>query len=313
MGATIKACLVGGSIKNTGKECDAALEATAMLWAVPKDTVLDTTDLADLGAWATPLIHASKATRIYPFFGNVAPINTIDNANEGDVMVTLDDGTKVFLRYGVYNRTFETLSGGLCYAKALAGLNKSGYRIIEIDQTGQMLLHDNGDDTYGGIISSFMYAPSPKLADLKNTPYMNRFMYSMTPTEFVNFGEIFSGANELLDMMGLIDSTVFKAAAATTTKLKIGVKTNCADDDLVAKFGAALGTHVTNFTVQDVATLGTFIVPVSAAIVTGWIELTGTWTTGHTYRVTGATPAAWLANSVEGYDAEDSYIDIIIP
>lgn len=313
MGALIKACLVGGSLKNTGKECDAALEATAMLWAVPKDTVLDAGDIADIGAWATPLIHGSKATRIYPFFGNVAPINTIDNANEGDVMVTLDDGTKVFLRYGVYNRTLETLAGGICYAKALAGLNKSGYRIIEIDQTGQILLHNNGDGTFGGMISSFMYSPSPKLADLKSTPYMNRFMYSMTPVEFVNFGEILSGANELLDMMGLIDARITKAAAATTTKLKIGVESVCADDDLVAKFGNDLGTHVANFRVEDVAVLGTPVVPSAAAIVTGWVELTGTYVTGHTYRVWGSAPSVWLSNSVEGYDAEDNYVDILIP
>lgn len=315
MGAVIKACLIGNSLKNTGKECDVSMGATAMLIAVPPATVIEAADLADIGAWATPLIHASKATRIYPFFGNIAPINTITNDAEGDVMVTLDDGLKVFLRYGVYNRTFETVAGGLCYAEALQGLNKAGYRIIEIDQTGQGILHKNGGTTptWGGMITSFMYSPSPIMADFKNTPYKNRFSYSQTPTELVKFGEIFTGFDELLDMMGLIDAKITKAAAATTTKLKIGVESLCAEDDLVAKFGNALGTHVDNFAVANVLSLGTPIVPSSAAIVTGWIELTGTWTSGQTYRVWGATPAAWLANVVEGYDAEDNYVDILIP
>ncbi len=313
MGAVIKACLVGNQLHNTGKECDVSMNAAAMFIAVPPSTVIEQADLDDIGAWATTMIHASKATRIYPFFGNLAPINTVSNENEGDVMVTLDDGTKVFLRYGVYNRTFETISGGLCYAKQLQGLNKSGYRIIEIDQTGQGVLHKNEDGTWAGIISSFMYSPSPILADFKNTPYKNRFMYSMKPEELVNFGEIFSGFDELLDMMGLIDARITQAAAATTTKLKIGVETECAQTDLVEMFGNALGTHVNNFRVEDVAALGTPVVPSSAAIVTGWIELTGTYTTGHTYRVWGATPAQWLANSVAGYDAEDNYVDILIP
>lgn len=313
MSAAIKACLVGNSLKNTGKECDASMGATAMLIAVPPTTVITANDLLDIAAWATPLIHGSKATRIYPFFGNQAPINTINNNPESDVNVTLDDGTQVFLRYGVYNRLYETISGGLCYAEALQGLNKSGYRIIEIDQTGQAILHKNGDSTWGGIISTFMYSPSPILADFKSTPYKNRFQYSMTPTEYVKFGELFAGFDPLLDMMGLIDAHITKAAAATTTKLKIGVEANCSETDLVALFGSALGTHTNNFRVEDVAALGTPVAISAAAIVTGWIELTGTFTSAHTYRVWGATPAVWLSNLVEGYDAEDGYVDILIP
>src|SRR5688572_23319744 len=120
-----KACIIGNSIKNTGKECDAAMGPTAMLIAVPPSTLITLEDLEDPTEWIRPLLHAPKASRVYPFFGNVAPINTINNNAEGDTTVTMDDGTIVFLRYGIYNRLFETTSGGLCYARALAGLNKS--------------------------------------------------------------------------------------------------------------------------------------------------------------------------------------------
>jgi hypothetical protein len=283
-----------------------------MLIAVPPSLVITAANLLDPIAWITPLMHASKGSRVYPFFGEVAPINDIRSNNEADKLITLGDGTQVFLRYGVYNKVYETIAGGLCYAAALQSLNKSGYNIIQIDQTGQMLLHANGDDTWKGLITSFMYSPSPLEADFDN-PYKNRFQLSHTPVELVQNGEVFTGAGALLGLMGLLDAKITKASAATTTKLKIAVSTDCAGADLVARLGANLGTHANNFDVQDVATLGTPVALSAAAIVTGWIELTGTFTTGNTYRVRGALPSAWLANGISGYDAEDSYIDILIP
>lgn len=311
--AIVKACNITNSVNNTGKQCDSAMVATAMLIAIdPAVEIDEDTDLDDPVDWLTNLIHAKQA---WPIFGQNAPIREINNDQSGDQIVELDDGLKVFLRYGLYNRTFSTTSGGLCYAEALQSFLNSGKYIVEIDQQGQMLLCKKvtSPGKFRGLIAEYMMAPAPVLADFKSTPYKNRFMYCFSPTELVTNGVIFKGASALLSMMGLIDSKITKAAAATTTKLKIGVETTCSEDDLVAKFGAALGTHVNNFKVQDVAALGTPVVPSSAAIVTGWIELTGVYTTGHTYRVWGATPAAWLANAVEGYDASENFVDIIIP
>lgn len=313
MSAIIKACNIVNTPKNTGKQCDIAMVATAMLIAVQRGLVFNNADLADPVSWLTTLIHQKKA---FPLFGQKAPIREIQNDTAQDQIVEQDDGLKVFLRYGLYNRNFATTSGGLCYAESLQSFLNSGYDIIEIDQQGQMLARQNstlaaGD--YSPLITDFMYSPAPILADFKSTPYKNRFSYSFTPLELVQNGIIFKGAQALLSMMGLIDASITKAAAATTTKLKIGVESTCAHEDLVEKFGSALGTHVNNFRVEDVAALGTPVTPSSAAIVTGWVELTGTYTTGHTYRVWGATPAAWLANVVEGYDGSENYVDILIP
>lgn len=308
--AIIKACLVSNTPKNTGKQCDSAMVATAMMIAMQPNLTFDQSDLDDPVAWLTTLIHEKKA---FPLFGNKAPIREIKNDKEADIIITLDDGTKVFLRYGIYNRSLATTQGGLCYAEALASFLNSGYDLVEIDQQGQMLCRDNGDDTFSALITSFMYSPSPDMADFKNTPYKNWFSYSFSPVELVNFGIIFKGASALLAMQGLIDAEITKAAAATTTKLKIGVKTTCSEDDLVDRFGNDLGTHVGNFYVVDLAAPTVEIVPSAAAIVTGWIELTGTFTTGHTYRVVGTDPTVWLANSVEGYDGSENFVDILIP
>lgn len=422
--AIIKACLIGNSLKNTGKECDASMVATAMLIAVPPTIEIDDADLADPIAWITPLLHADKQSRVYPFFGNKAPINTINNNAEGDILVTLDDGTIVFLRYGIYNRLYETIAGGLCYAKALQGLNKSGYDIIEIDQQGQMLLHKNANGTFKGLSTTFMYSPSPLMADFKNTPYKNRFQYSFSPVELVQNGEVFTGAGSLLALMGLIDAEIVQdgtpttsgstrasgtvtvtavgadndtidilyngvsisggpvtktsaestvtllavkiaaaitAAASTnggftatntagaitvlapanlgatvnttlmtvtivgtitnsgpvafsggvtgTAVLKVGVQTECAEADLVEQFGNDLGAHINNFAITNA--LGAVITISAASIVSGAVNLSIPYVAG-TYTVKGGVPANWLANGVEGYDAEDNGVDIVL-
>ena len=166
MSAVIKACNTVSSVKNTGKECDTAMVATAMLIAIKSDETFTDTDLLDVVGWMDTLIHAKKA---FPLFGIKAPINTITNNSESDVIVTLDNGLQVFLRYGLYNRVFETTKGGLCYAKSLSSLLNSGYSILEIDQQGQMLARKNSTGTYSGLITDYMYSPSPVLSDFKSS------------------------------------------------------------------------------------------------------------------------------------------------
>jgi hypothetical protein len=425
MSAIVKACNITNTPKNTGKQCDSAMVATAMLIAMQSGLKFTLADLADPVEWLTTLIHQKKA---FPLFGQKAPIREITNDTEGDQIVTLDDGLKVFLRYGLYNRMFSTTSGGLCYADALQSFLNSGYDVLEIDQQGQMLARDNGDGTFSPLITDFMYSPAPILPDFKTTPYKNRFSYSFSPVELVQNGIIFKGASALLSMQGLIDSKITEAAAATVTTpavaatrtvtitaigadddtidilqgassisggpviqtaaettvtllaakikaainaatatnggytadnlagvltitaplsagatvnasdtapvvvgtitdthtafgggvtqvsvLKIGVESTCSDEDLVDKFGAALGSHINNFEVADVLDLDTPIAANSASIVSGHVELVGPWLSGHTYSVAGSAPTNWLTNLVEGYDASENPVEITVP
>lgn len=307
--AMVKACSSKSGVKNTGKECDIAMVATAMLIAVPRSVKFTDADLTDPVKWMQTLIQQRKA---FPLFGQSAPIRTITNSNESDVIVTLDDGTAVFLRYGIYNRTFETTSGGFCYAQSLQSLNKSGYSLLEVDQTGQMLARKNPDGTYSGFITDFMYAPSPIMADFKSSPYKNRFQVSYSPVEIVNNGIVFSGASGLLSLMGLIDVQLTAAGvpASSTTKLRFKIETECAGTSITDLF--PVGSIVpSNFVVTDTVT--GVVVPISAsAIVAGYAELTGTFVSGKSYTVSGAIPTTLQTNGVEGYDY--SYpVDIVIP
>lgn len=309
--AVIKACAISTSVKNTGKECDVAMLATAMLIAIQSGVTFTDTDMLDPVTWLTTLIQQRKA---FPLFGQKAPIRTITNNAEADVTVTLDDGLIVFLRYGIFNRTFETTSGGMCYARSLASFLNSGYSILEIDQQGQMLARKNNNGTYSGIITDFMYSPTPMLADFKSGPYKNRFQYSFGPLELINNGIIFSGASALLSMMGLIDVKLATGGAATATKLKIKVTTACAEADLIASLGAPLAT-LGNFIVTN-KTTGAVITITASAIAAGVIELTGVFVSGQTYNVKGAAPTLWQTNLVVGYDGSATAgdgVDILVP
>jgi hypothetical protein len=313
--ALIKSCIAGNAIKNTGKECDNAMGPTAMLIACPPSTVIDEEMMANIYEWAQVMIHAPKAQRIYPLFGSVAPINVITNNSEADVEVTLDDGTVVPVRYGVYNRTLETIAGGLCYADALMHLTGSGYRVIEIDQAGQVLLRKNGGTpkTYGPLICTYMRGLSPTLATLRDV-YRNRFAYSYTPQEMVVNGTIFAGGSELLGLMGLITAEIVPAEnASTATQIYVSVQTECAESDLVELFGNDLAKPE-NFIVTDKETGE--VIDVTAANIVGFsVELVGTYVSGKTYHVVGASPDVWFDNGegVSGYDASAEGLDVTIP
>lgn len=304
-----KACGIKVSVGNTGKECDTSMNATAMLIALHPSVKFTDDDLEDPMPWILPLIHQRKA---FPLFGSKAPIRTITNNAESDVTVTLDDGLIVFLRYGVYNRIFETTSGGFCYAKALSSFNKSGYSILEIDQTGQMLARKNSDGTYSGFITDFMYAPSPIWADFSNTPYKNRFQISYGPQEIVNNGVIFSGAGELLSLMGLIDVELKDGGAQSTTHIFVTAKTECAQSDITELFPAELA-DAAMWTITNKAT-GVEVVPSAVTILGGVVDFTGVFVSGQTYIVQGETPEIWYNADVEGYDANTlPGVEILIP
>lgn len=307
--AIIKACNTSTSVKNTGKECDTSMLATAMIIAIDPNVEFDDDDLEDPINWMIGLIHDRKA---FPIFGQKAPIRTITNADSGDVTITMDDGTIVFVRYGVYNRTFATTAGGLCYADSLQSFNSAGYSFLEIDKTGQMLARKNPTrGKYAGMITDNMFAPSPILANLRDAVYQNRFQLSFSPEEMVKNGIIFKNASGLLALMGLIDTIITQAGPATTTKLLIGVETECAHTDLVDLFGAPLA-DADNFIVTDKETKAVISIT-GAAIVSGHIELTGTFTSGKIYNVKGSAPSVWKGNLVQGYDASNGGVDITIP
>lgn len=309
MGALIKACNKANSIRNTGSDCSESLGPTAMLFAVPEGLTWTASDMVDFAGFLHTKIHGSKTVRVYPLFGAAVPIRKITTSKESDVIPVMEDGTPIFVRYGSLTRSFATTEGGICFAQALQSLNKSGYSILELDNANQILMRNNGDATYSALKTTFMYSPSPDLADLKNPAFTN-FQISYRPEEYVGFGEIFQGDASLSNLMGLLDADVTDATGSSTTKLKIGVTSECSLTDLVALLGAPLAT-MSNFVVKKVSDGSTPTIT-AAGIVGGHIELTGTFVSSAAYTVSLAPPATLLGNLVAGYEGIGS-VTITIP
>lgn len=308
-GALIKACNSALTIKNSGSECNDSMGPSAMLIAIPPGDTWTLEDEEDFYTYANTMIHAALGTRWYPLFGPGIPIRKITLSKEADVAPVQDDGTPIFVRYGMITRVFGTTEGGLCYAQVLQSLNKAGYSFIEIDKSYQLLRRANEDGSCGGLKTTFMYSPSPDIADLK-TPGYTYFQLTFDPVEYVSNGEILAGDASLLDLVGLLDAEVTDATGSSTTKLKIGVSTLCADTDLVAELGTALAA-VGNFVVTLKST-GVVQTISAAAILGGHIELTGTFISGDIYTVAGAAASVLFAADIEGVDINQS-VDITIP
>lgn len=295
-------CNLEATVVNTGSECDDAMNASAMIMLVPKDATWDDDDLDDFTGFLQTQIHATGRDRFLPIFGTSAPIRNIIDSKEEDVKETMEDGSVQFVRYGMYNRTFLTDKGGFCLAAALIKLGKN-FSFIEVDINGKVAQMVNADGTYSGFPLNLGYAPTPDLATLK-TVYKNAFMVSFSPKNYIEKGKVFaSDADEdILSLRGLFDTEVFKAPATvqTITTIFVGVKTLCAETDLVAKYGATLAA-VGNFVVTKVSD-GSVVVPSAAAVVNGEIRLTGTFVSGQSYYVALAAASVLKTAGIVGYE-----------
>lgn len=311
MSAIIEACDPINAIKNTGTECSAAMFATAQVLAIHPTVEFDLDDIEEPTTWANLLIHQRK---LFPLFGAAAPVNNLENTAQQDVTITLDDGTEVLIRYAMFNEMLSTTEGGLCYANVLQSFNNSGFKWLKLDATGQMLVIVKSNGMFTGARSTFVFSPSPVMANMKDATYLNRFKMTTNPQEMVKFGKILKNAEELLNLEGLLDAKFFEAAAASTTKLKLGLQTNCAKTDLVNELGVDLN-DVLLYIVKHKFTKVVSIIS-SALVVDGIIELTGTFDPSLEATVsggagTGATVEATTLNgeiiSVEVVTAGSGY------
>lgn len=301
MGAALSACQKSATIMNTAAECNDSMGPTSLLFAIPPTVKIPALSLASISAfytWILAQIHAPKATRVYPLFGPAVPIRKIANKKEADVIATMDDGTPIFIRYGVVTKDYSTNEGGICFAQALQSLNKSGYSIIEIDNGNQGLLRANSDGSFGGLKTTFMYSPSPDPSDFKNPSFTN-FQISYFPQEFVANGVILQFDSSISGLVGLLNVTVAPVTGSSATVLKVAVNTACASTDLIALFGATLAL-VGNFVITN--ELGAVVTPTGVTIVSGALNFAGTFPTGHTYSVALAAPSVLLAAGIQGYE-----------
>ena len=308
MSAFIKACKTSDLLKNTGIDSQISLGPAAMFFLCPKNFAFTDADLEDFTTFMQGKINAPAASRVYPIFGNAAPIRGITNNKENDVISVQDDGAQVFVRYGFYNRMFNTTDGGLCYAKSLQSFKESGYGILEVDKEGKFVARKVSAGNYKALPVDFMYSPSPDMATLKD-PFKSNFMISYSPSTFVAQGIVFAeveGAGALLDLSGLIDLETSEFASAevvTGSTAAVGHLTVSA----IGADGDSINVKVNGVTISGVVvktaaeTTATLFAAKVAAYITAASTLNGGYTatnTGAVLNFTGPTSLGASLNTV---------------
>lgn len=306
--ALINPCdIEAGSVSNTGIECSASMGVAKGMFLVPAGYSWTETDMADTMDFINARIHATPSSRFYPILQGIFDMSF---AQESDVTEANPiAGTTDRIRAGGFTFTYTYKDGGICLAKALRSFQNKGYRAIFVDQVGQIQVRKNADGTYSGLkVSDISNSISPATS---TTKYKNTLVLGVSQDEYINYSEILKPDVDITDVNGLIDVEITKAAAASTTKLKIGVRTHCAKTNLIATYGNAIA-DLDLFIVTNKAT-GAVVVPTAIAVVNGVLEITGTFLSGQTYIVNGSLPSVWLANNISGYDATGNTTEHLVP
>ena len=302
-------CSVSVAPYNTGVDCQIKMSSVSLLILMDANFKWQDADEVDFLSFIETQVHATGYARWWPFFGLKCPVKTITKGKETDVTVTYDDGSMAFIRNGTMTKTLATNKGGLAMAKAFMSFNRfNNLAFIEVDKFNNVLRKKNADGSYSGIPLNMQYAPTPEEADFK-TEFLTAFSLNYFPEDYIGSGVISASDQELRDVMGLIDAQITAPVASTTTILKIGVQTIGTQKDLVAAYPAIADLTVFGVTKK---TDGTVVTPSAVAIVNGHVELTGVYTSGSTYIVSGTNAAALKALSILGYDISKP-IEIAIP
>lgn len=312
MAGLVNPCSLTTKPKNVGIDCSAAMGPTAMMIMAPASDKWQASDNASFLTYAITKMHAAT-NRWYPLLGKNAPVRSIDEGKEADVLQTFDDGATAFVRSGMYARTFMTNKGGLAYGQALRSFNGlNNWSFIEVSRSGanlNVLMMANSDGSFSGIPLNLAYAPTPKLATLKEV-YENAFYINFSPDYYIGQSTLFTTADDLLgSLTGLIDAEVYDAGSSTTTKLRIGVRTKGTQIDLATLYTglAAVGNFIVTSSAGVVTTVSSAALVAASGSTPAVIELTGTWTAGD-WNVTGASAAVWkaLTPSVMGYEVSNT-------
>ncbi len=300
---------------NSGVDAQVKMSAPALFILIPLAAKWQLSDEVDFLEYIEARIQDVPSKRWYPLFGNKAPIRTVNDGKETDLVVTYDDGSIAFIRNGTITRTFITNKGGMAYTQFLLSINRlNNYGFIEVDKFNNIIRRVNPDGSLSALKPNACYAATPDPAGLKDE-YRSGFVLNYTVEEYVQNGQILYSTESLLDLMGLVNATPVNPTA-TTTQLTFGIQTIGSQTDLIAALTQSGGAPnpwalISNFVVTNAA--GTVITPTAAAIVNGNVVLTIPTQAVDNILTIGLAPAATLAaNGISGYEGTQT-VNVTIP
>ena len=291
-------CLLDENVVNTGTECNDAMGPTALI-LLGDNSIEFTPEQVAGGMLATleTAIHAAGKARVYPLFGNNAPIRDIQNTNGDNILEEMPDGSTAFVRSGKFTRLFLTKEGGDCLAKILYQMNGASLGFIEVDANNKVKMRKLANGNYGFIPVNMIDAPLPSLASFSEV-FKNAFRMNFDPKYYVKEAVTFVSTEDLTGLQGLINAGVLAGTTpSTTTDLYVAVKSLCAATDLVAEFPTQIA-DADNFIVKEGTTV---ITPSAVAVVNGQVKITiAAQTAGDIITISGAAASVLNANGVAG-------------
>jgi hypothetical protein len=293
-------CQLDENVVNTGTECNEAMGPTALI--LLGDTSIEYTPAQVAGGMLAVLetaIHAAGKARVYPLFGNNAPIRDIQNTNGDNVLEEMPDGSTAFVRSGKFTRLFLTKEGGDCLAKILYQMNGSTLGFIEVDANNKVKMRKLANGNYSFIPVNMIDAPLPSLASFTEV-FKNAFRMNFDPKYYVKEAVTFVSTEDLTGLSGLVNAEIVAGEqAASTTYVFVKVQSICANTNLVAEFPTEI-VEIDNFVVKNGASV---LTPSAVAVVGGEVKITFTaQTSGDVITVTGAAASVLNANGITGFD-----------
>lgn len=231
------------NLRNTGTSTcvfDPKLIAGAI--ELPVDRVLTQAEMDALQATlAAGILAPLKKNRFYP----INDFRTPTDGSEDTVVQTMGDGSKVVVRDGNYNWTFQYIEGGLCRSNALRSHNfrKSSWLFYDANNVliGWRKL-DAGGVNYGlaGVPVMFHAKPWKMATGSEIAGYM--VMFDFKP-EYINdyFGAV-KATFPLSSLQGLQNLVLQSVAAPASGVYKIRVSTSCDLENQYDTFGALLAS-----------------------------------------------------------------------
>lgn len=293
----INSCANESAGANTGVECGKSLAVLAGVILVPASARWTESDMENFYEFLMDKIHADASDRFYPIFADVKNYEaTIDS----DTTETYADGTSKLIRLGGYTHTLTLADGGECLAKTLMSFIGLGYRVVVVDKNSQFKVKKYSDGTYGGLKTTDINGGPSQFATF-TTSYLNKFVFTITPEEYITKAEIFKNSEDLTELQGLLDVKITEAVSPTASKVTVKVLTECAGTDLYGLYADQLAV-ASAFVVKS-ASGSTKTVTVAKNVTNKGFDLSGSFAEGDT--VSLSDPSTLKGLQVVGYETTE--------
>jgi len=256
----------------------------------------------------------SKTGRCYPVHNFLNPQDNTDDPT----IETFADGSKAFVRDGVYDWTFQITAGGFCLLEALRTHNGNGNTwVLFYDKEKKILGYNDSGEIAAIPMQVFQALPWKMNTGSNTAKYLLRFIFD---TNYANEDSEYTQANfPLTNVKGLQDIKLQVTGFNHGTGLvAVTVETDCGganlfDDysvDLVSSSGAlwlaqngATGNPITVTSVTPVAGSKSFNVLLNTA--------DPDYPTNNAIYMQLAAPSLLSAAGIIGYESEQAQLTVI--